>query len=106
MSTSGKISPLPGEDGCRLIKVGPTVAYEEASGEWVGLLVIHGQGTAAVAALLEELAEQDPETLRTAGLVDLVSLLLARGQAVNVRHTYGHWRDLNDVRELSAGDVS
>jgi len=106
VSTSGGISPLPGEDGCRLIKVGPTVAREEASGEWVGLLVIRGQGTAAVAALLDELAEQDPETLRTAGLVDLVTLLMARGQEVNVRHIYGHWRDLNDVRELSVGDVS
>jgi hypothetical protein len=38
--------------------------------------------------------------------VELVNLLLARGQEVNVRHTYGHWRDLNDVSELSASDVS
>jgi len=106
VATSGGISPLAGEDGCRLVKIGPSVAREEASGEWVGLLVIRGEGTAAVAALLDELAEKEPETLRTAGLVDLLSLLLARGQEVNVRHTYGHWRDLNDVRELSEGDVS
>jgi hypothetical protein len=59
-----------------------------------------------VAALLDELAEKEPETLRTAGLVELLNLLLARGQEVHVRHTYGHWRDLNDVSELSAGDVS
>ena len=51
-------------------------------------------------------AEKEPETLRTAGLVELLNLLLARGQEVNVRHIYGHWRDLNDVSELSAGDVS
>ena len=106
VATSGGISPLAGEEGCRLVKIGPTVAREEASGEWVGLLVLRGQGTAAVAALLDELAEKEPETLRTAGLVELVNLLLARGQEVHVRHTYGHWRDLNDVSELSAGDVS
>ena len=106
VATSGGISPLAGEDGCRLVKIGPSVTREKASGEWVGLLVIRGEGTAAVAALLDELAEKDPETLRTADLVDLLSLLLARGQEVNVRHTYGHWRDLSDVRELPEDDVS
>ena len=105
VSTTGTISPLMGEDGCKLTKIGEDRLEGEATGEWVGLLSLRGEGTKTVVALLDELAETEPETLRTAGLEDLLSLVIERGFEVKVRHTYGHWRLLKEQADLSAGEV-
>ncbi len=104
VATEGTISPLTGEEGCRLVRAGSDVAWEEASGQWVGLVALRGQGTVAVAELLDELEEKEPETLRTAGLVTLLNRLVARGYPVRVRHSYGHWRQLRDQADLVAGE--
>ncbi len=104
VATVGTISPLVGEEGCRLVRVGSDVPWEEASGQWVGLMALRGQGTVAAAELLDELAEKEPEILRTAGLVTLLNRLVARGYTVRVRHSYGHWRQLKDQADLVAGE--
>ena len=105
VSTKGTISPLMGEDGCRLTRIGEDGKKGEATGEWVGLLSLRGEGTKTVVELLDELAESEPETLRTAGLEDLLGLVVDRGFEVKVRHTYGHWRQLKEQADLSAGEV-
>ncbi len=105
VSTQGTISPLIGEDGCRLTRIGEDGENGEVTGEWVGLLSLRGEGTKTVVALLDELAETEPQTLRTAGLEDLLGLVVDRGFEVKVRHTYGHWRQLKEQADLSAGEV-
>ncbi len=105
VSTQGTISPLMDEAGCRLTRIGEDGENGEVTGEWVGLLSLRGEGTKTVVALLDELAETKPETLRTAGLEDLLGLVVERGFEVKVRHTYGHWRQLKEQADLSAGEV-
>ena len=105
VSTTGTISPLMGEDGCRLTGIGQAEEKADVTGEWVGLLSLRGEGTERVVALLDELAESDPETLRSAGLEELLGLMINQGFEVKVRHTYGHWRQLKEQSDLSAGEV-
>ena len=59
----------------------------------------------AAEAIATDTAETEPETLRTADLDGLLSLLVDRGLEVKVRHTYGHWRQLKEQSDLSAGEV-
>jgi len=106
VSTVGTISPLMDEDGCRLTRIGDDSPANDVTGEWVGLLSLRGEGTKTVVALLDELAKTEPETLRSAGLDDLLGLAVDRGFEVKVRHTYGHWRLLKDQPDLSAGEAS
>jgi phosphoenolpyruvate phosphomutase len=106
VSTIGTISPLMDEDGCRLARIGEDRPEGEVTGEWVGLLSLRGEGTRTIVELLDELAQSEPETLRTAGLDDLLNLVIDRGFEVEVRHTYGHWRLLKEQAELSPGKVS
>jgi hypothetical protein len=94
------------EGGCRLARIGEDRPEGEVTGEWVGLLSLRGEGTRTVVELLDELAQSEPETLRTAGLDDLLNLVIDRGFEVKVRHTYGHWRLLKEQADLSPGKVS
>jgi phosphoenolpyruvate phosphomutase len=97
--TSGVCSPL-GEDRCTLARIGAEVSRAEASGEWVGLLLLRGGGTVRVAALLDRLAAAEPEVLRRGNLDALLAQLVAAGERIEVVHTYGHWHDVDDEAVL------
>lgn len=99
--TEGLDDPL-GESRCTLVKAGSEVSLEEASGEWVGLLRIGAEQVEVVKALLGQLAQQEPEVLRKGDLPQLLNRLVAAGEQVGVLHIYGHWRDLDEQKDLLA----
>jgi phosphoenolpyruvate phosphomutase len=102
--TEGTADPLA-EQTCRLRAIGGgsrPVRPADATGEWIGLLYLAASKTARVVQLLDELARTEPGTLRTGDLPTLLSRLLAAGETVSVVHSYGHWRDLDDEKDLLA----
>ena len=101
VTTAGCDDPV-GRDTCRLRAVGSDVGADQASGEWIGLLHLTADKTAAVAALLERMAAEEPEQLRRGTLTGLLNRLVTEGEQVTVVHSYGHWRDLDDEKDLLA----
>ncbi|MBX3248727.1 MAG: phosphoenolpyruvate mutase [Myxococcales bacterium] len=101
VKTEGTRTPLGGE--CTLQAIG-AIEPDAASGEWIGLLALQGDAAAKVVAALEAMAQDEPEALRSASLVDLLNRLIAAGEKVNVVHTFGHWRDLDEQADLLASD--
>jgi phosphoenolpyruvate phosphomutase len=98
--TEGMHDPLGNR--CTLVKAGRSVSLDEATGEWIGLLFIGAEQAPVVKALLEQLAEQEPQLLRTGGLPELLTRMVGSGTTVTVMHTFGHWRDLDEEKDLLA----
>jgi phosphoenolpyruvate phosphomutase len=99
VATSGSHDPL-GKTSCQLQAIGATVGSEDVSGEWIGLLSIKASQTAMVVRILDQLAKDEPTVLRTADLPTLLNRLVAAGQIVTVVHSYGHWYDLDEQKDL------
>ncbi len=99
VETSGVCSPLD-RGRCTLTKVGAEVSGDQATGEWVGLLALRGEGTVKAVELLDRIAADEPELLKSGGIETLLNRLVAAGEQVNVVHTYGHWHDLDDEESL------
>jgi phosphoenolpyruvate phosphomutase len=104
--TSGTNDPVhPG--GVRLEMIG-AVPEPQSSGEWIGLLYLRAPKTAEVVRRLDAMAKSDPERLQKGGIPALLNELVAAGETVNVVHTWGHWHDLDEERDLlfASGSVS
>jgi phosphoenolpyruvate phosphomutase len=99
--TTGAYDPL-GKTSCRLQSIGATVRTqtEDVSGEWIGLLHLKAQKTELLVATLDKLAQSEPNLLRTGDLPDLLNRLVAAGEEVTVVHSYGHWYDLDEHKDL------
>jgi len=97
--TSGAYDPL-GKTACRLLSIGATVDREDISGEWIGLLHLKAPKTELMVKLLDEIAEAEPQVLRAGDLPDLLNRLVASGEEVTVVHSYGHWYDLDEQKDL------
>ena len=97
--TSGAPDPL-GKNACKLSSIGSDVNTEEVSGEWIGLIALRAEKTKEVLALLDKLAKEEPNVLRTADLPTLLNRLVANGETVTVVHSYGHWHDLDVEKDL------
>jgi phosphoenolpyruvate phosphomutase len=99
--TSGAPDPL-GKNACKLSSIGSGVSLdtEEVSGEWIGLIALRASKTQEVLALLDKLAKEEPNVLRTADLPTLLNRLVANGETVTVVHSYGHWHDLDVEKDL------
>jgi phosphoenolpyruvate phosphomutase len=96
--TSGTNDPVrPG--GVRLEVIG-AVPEAQSSGEWIGLLHLRAPKTAELVRRLDALAKSDSDRLRKAGIPALLNDLIAAGETVNVVHTWGHWHDLDEERDL------
>jgi len=104
VKAAGAPKPLDGESRCTLVAVGGDVRPEEATGEWIGLLALRGKGTERLVALLDTMAKQEPQRLRTISLPEVLNELAQSGQEVEVAHSFGHWRDLDSVENLEAAD--
>ncbi|MHC4958496.1 MAG: phosphoenolpyruvate mutase [Planctomycetota bacterium] len=68
-------------------------------GELIGLLKTSGDGTLALRAALDKLAERD--LLRGANLSDIARQLLDMGQTIHVVPITGNWVDVNTVADLA-----
>jgi phosphoenolpyruvate phosphomutase len=99
VATSGAYDPL-GKNSCQLQAIGAKVGSEDVSGEWIGLLSLKATQTALVVQMLDQLAKDEPKVLHTADLPTLLNRLVAAGQVVTVVHSYGHWYDLDEQKDL------
>jgi phosphoenolpyruvate phosphomutase len=102
--TTGEGSFVDGGRGARLVQLGKAVTEETANSDWIGLLALSAEGTAAVNKRLDQMASKDPGLLRKASLVELLNMMVEDGHEVGVVHTFGHWRDLDSQADLLASD--
>ena len=97
--TEGEHDPL--EMGwCRLRQIGQDAPVDDATGEWIGLLYLRAAGTDRLVKLLDELAEEGGTEFLSGDLSYLFRSLVDAGEIVNVVHTFGHWYDLDDRKDL------
>ncbi len=97
--TEGEHDPL--ELGwCRLAQIGQDASSDAATGEWIGLLFLRAAGTDRLVKLLDELAAANSPEFLTGDLSYLFNSLVDAGEVVNVVHTFGHWFDLDDRKDL------
>ncbi|OGQ89822.1 MAG: phosphoenolpyruvate mutase [Deltaproteobacteria bacterium RIFOXYA12_FULL_58_15] len=102
--TDGDADPLR-DHTCRLLEIGSSnraVSQDKATGEWIGLLYLSAEKTGQIAALLDGWANKQPEKLKHGDLPMLLNHLVASGETISVVHSYGHWRDLDDQKDLLA----
>ncbi|HEX2676276.1 MAG TPA: phosphoenolpyruvate mutase [Polyangiales bacterium] len=99
VATSGAYDPL-GKTSCKLQAIGPSVKKADASGEWIGILSLKAPQTALLVEMLDRIAKDEPELLRTSDLPTLLNRMVAAGHEVTVVHSYGHWYDLDEQKDL------
>jgi phosphoenolpyruvate phosphomutase len=99
VATSGAYDPL-GKTQCKLQAIGRDVKQDAVSGEWIGLLSLDAASTEALVQLLDRTAKEDPEFLRTGDLPSLLTRWIATGKELTVVHSYGHWYDLDEQKDL------
>lgn len=97
--TKGAFDPI-GLNQCELVRIGQGVTPAKAMGEWIGLLFLRAEKTDTLRRLLDHLAKKEPETLRSGDIPELLNRLLGAGETVNVVHTFGHWYDLDEQKNL------
>lgn len=97
--TEGEHDPLQ-MGWCRLRHIGQNASAEDATGEWIGLLYLRAAGTERLVKLLDALATQHDPQFLTGDLSYLFRSLVDAGELVNVVHTFGHWFDLDDRKDL------
>lgn len=85
-----------------LRQIGRQVDVGQATGEWIGLLSLKGQATAILRETLQQLEHEQPSLLAHGDIPDLLQHLVERGLTVHVEHSYGHWHDLDDHKDLLA----
>jgi len=102
--TTGTEDPLK-LSPCQLEAVGSGVDSKRATGEWIGLLRLRSDQTASLVLLLEEIAANMPERLRTWDLPALLQHMVEQGTEISVVHSYGHWYDLDDKKGLLAAST-
>lgn len=97
--TEGEHDPL--EMGwCRLLHIGQDAPVDDATGEWIGLLYLRAAGTDRLVKLLDELAAEGGTEFLTGDLSYVFRSLVDAGEVINVVHTFGHWFDLDDRKDL------
>jgi phosphoenolpyruvate phosphomutase len=97
--TEGAYDPL-GLSACKLLRIGDGVSVEDALGEWIGLLYLRSGKTEKLVKLLDHLKQEEPHTLRQGDIPGLLNRLVSAGETVSVVHTYGHWYDLDEHKDL------
>jgi hypothetical protein len=97
--TEGEHDPL--EIGtCKLLQIGEAAPADDATGEWIGLLYLRSAGTDRLVKLLDGLATEGGAKFLRSALPVLFNALVDAGEIVNVVHTFGHWWDLDDRKDL------
>lgn len=96
--TEGAYDPIK-LSRCELVRIGDVKA-EDATGEWIGLLYLRAEKCEKLVKLLDHLHKEDPDTLRTGDIPGLLNRLVGAGETVSVVHTFGHWYDLDEQKDL------
>ncbi len=79
--------------------VGAGVAAGDADGEWIGLARLSARGAQLVRAEIESMRADG--SADKAGLPELFTRLIARGEAPRVLYVTGDWLDVNDAFDLA-----
>jgi hypothetical protein len=96
--SEGAYDPL-GLSTCKLARIGD-VKQNDATGEWIGLLYLRAEKCEKLVKLLDHLQREEPETLRNGDIPGLLNRLVGAGETVSVVHTFGHWYDLDEQKDL------
>ena len=104
--STGEGSFVEGGRGAQLVQAGKGVTVDSATSDFVGLLALSADGSAALTKRLEKMATDSPDRLRKASLIELLNMMLEDGEEVGVVHTFGHWRDLDSQADLLASDAA
>jgi phosphoenolpyruvate phosphomutase len=96
--TDGAYDPM-GLSTCKLVRMGE-VKPVDATGEWIGLLHLRAEKTEKLVKLLDHFANEEPQTLRKGDIPGLLNRLVGAGETVSVVHTFGHWYDLDEQKDL------
>jgi len=76
-----------------------------ASGRWVGMIKVKGEGRAWLTDAIESLSGRNDFT--TLDLPDLINYVVDSGHDVRVWYIHGHWLDVNSLTDLErAGDFA
>lgn len=93
---------LPGESSTRVLRIGHDLPREECDGEFIGLVMLSPEGTAALREAYRKRRESDPEAplheaprLRQAQLTDLIQTLIEEGQDVHTVDVYKGWTEVD-----------
>lgn len=69
-----------------------------ASGRWIGMVRLRGEGCAWFREALDAFADRDD--VDRLGMPDLLNRLVADGRPVKVMYVHGHWLDVNNLEDL------
>jgi len=81
-----------------LTAMGPDIAEDRISGEWVGLARVTETGADI---LRGEIDAMQAEGLTKAGLPALFSRLVAKGHEISVAYVAGQWMDIDQAADLN-----
>jgi phosphoenolpyruvate phosphomutase len=84
----------------KVTQIGPNLAADSISGEWIGLARVTDKGAAVVRSEIETM-RRDGE-LAQASLCDLFNRIVTIGQDVRVLYVTGHWLDVDNHADLEA----
>ena len=82
-----------------MVGIGPTLAPEDADGEWIGLMKLNVAGADAVRAELAAMSGDG--SLGEASLTDLLDRLRLSGHTISVVYITGRWLDVDDTDDLA-----
>ncbi|MDH5749330.1 MAG: phosphoenolpyruvate mutase, partial [Rhodospirillales bacterium] len=87
------------DQAVRLTGIGPDLADDAVSGEWIGLLKLSAKGSETVKGVLESMRADG--TLQKASMIDLINRILKEGNTVSVVYVTGHWLDVDNAFDLA-----
>jgi NDP-sugar pyrophosphorylase family protein len=61
---------------------------------------VRAHKTERLVKMLDKMAKEEPHALRSDDLPALLNRLVAAGEPVTVVHSYGHWYDLDEQKDL------
>jgi len=87
------------DDTTALTTIGPDLAPDAISGEWIGIARFSGEGAAALHRTITDM-EADG-TLNQASMIDIFNALLDGGHEIRTVYVTGHWLDIDNPEDLA-----
>lgn len=85
-----------------LVQIGPDIAADRVSGEWIGLAFVRDSGAAAIRDGIEAMRQDG--ALDRAGLPGLFARLISNGTDIRVSYVAGQWLDVDNAADLKAAN--
>jgi len=85
-----------------LVQIGPDIAADQVSGEWIGLAFVRDSGAAAIRDGIEAMRQDG--ALDSTGLPGLFARLISNGTDIRISYVAGQWLDVDNTADLKAAD--